>query len=77
MLAVAVILVVNGWRTAMFSKMLGIVTEGHLELPVYLLMLLLPLGGLLLLLTTVEALVRLATGAPPLTHGSHGAEPSE
>lgn len=76
-LAVAVILIVNGWRTAMFSKMLGIVTEGHLELPVYLLMLLLPLGGLLLLLTAVEALVRLARGAPPLTHDSHGAEPSE
>ena len=76
-LAVAAILIVNGWRTAMFSKMLGIVSEGHLELPVYWLMLLLPLGGLLLLFNAMEALLRLATGAPPLTHGSHGAEPSE
>jgi len=64
-LAVALILIVNGWQTAMFSKMLGIVSEGHLELPVYLLMLLLPLGGLLMLLTAAEALLRLALGVPP------------
>ncbi len=76
-LAVALILIVNGWQTAMFSRMLGIVSEGHLELPVYLLMLLLPLGGLLMLLTAVEALVRLATGAPSLAPPAHGAEPAE
>jgi TRAP-type C4-dicarboxylate transport system permease small subunit len=65
-LAAAAILVVNGWNSAMFSRSLGIVTEGHLELPVFWLMLLLPLGGVLLLLTAIEALVRLAVGAPPL-----------
>ena len=48
----------------MFSRSLGIVTEGHLELPECWLMLLLPLGGALLLLTAVEALVRLAVGVP-------------
>ena len=65
-LAAASILVVNGWNSAMFSRTLGIVSEGHLELPVFWLMLLLPLGGLLLLLTASEALVRLAIGAPAL-----------
>jgi TRAP-type C4-dicarboxylate transport system permease small subunit len=76
-LAVSLILIVNGWQSAMFSKMLGIVTEGHLELPVYWLMLMLPLGGLLMLLTTVEAFVRLATGAPSLAAAGHGAEKSQ
>lgn len=70
-LAAALILVVNGWQTAMFSRSLGILTEGHLEWPVYLLMLFLPLGGLLMLLTAVEALVRLATGVPTLAVASH------
>jgi TRAP-type C4-dicarboxylate transport system permease small subunit len=65
-LAAALILVVNGWQSAMFSRSLGIVTEGHLELPVWWLMALLPVGGLLLLLTAAEALVRLALGAPSL-----------
>lgn len=70
-LAAALIFVFNGWETAMFSRTLGILTEGHLEWPVYLLMLLLPLGGLLMLLTALEALVRLATGAPTLATASH------
>jgi TRAP-type C4-dicarboxylate transport system permease small subunit len=70
-LAAALILVVNGWETAMFSRSLGIVTEGHLEWPVYLLMLFLPLGGLLMTLTAVEALLRLATGAPTLATATH------
>ncbi len=76
-LVVALIFIINGWQTAMFSRLLGIVTEGHLELPVYLLMLLLPLGGLLLLLTAIEALVRLVTGAPPLAVPAHAPEQPE
>lgn len=65
-LLTALIFVINGWQSAMFSKQLGIVTEGHLEWPVYMLMLFLPLGGLLMLLTSIEAFVRLATGAAPI-----------
>lgn len=53
-LSMTVILIFNGWQTAMFSKMIGSLTEGHLELPVWLLQLLLPIGGLLLLLVTIE-----------------------
>ncbi len=65
-LAVAIIFIVNGWQSAMFSRSLGILTEGHLELPVYLLMLLLPLGGVLMLLTAAEALIRLSCGIAPI-----------
>ena len=42
----------------MLAKMLGMVTEGALEWPSWLLMLLLPLGGILLLLAAVEAVWR-------------------
>lgn len=65
-LAVALILIVNGWRTAMFAKQLGIVAEGRVEIPVFWLQLLLPLGGLLLALAALEALARLAAGLPPV-----------
>jgi TRAP-type C4-dicarboxylate transport system permease small subunit len=70
---VAVILVVNGWETAMESRQFGIVTEGRLELPVWWLMLLLPLGGSMMALVALESLWRIVLGLPPLaTHREHG-----
>nr|WP_323781447.1 TRAP transporter small permease [Amylibacter sp.] len=48
-LAVALLLIFNGWFTAMFSRMIGLLTEGYLELPLWIFQLLLPLGGVLLL----------------------------
>lgn len=59
---VAMVLIVNGWQTATLARTLGLVTEGHLEWPTWWLMLLMPVGGALLLLTTVEALWRACTG---------------
>src|SRR5690606_3450311 len=76
-LAVGLLLVVNGWETAMFSRMLDVRAEGYLEVPVYSLMLLLPLGGLLLALTAAEAFARLATGAPPLSEHAAPEEAGE
>ncbi len=70
---VSLILIVNGWNTAMFSRMLGILTAGEVEVPLYLLQLLLPLGGLLMLLVALEALLRLALGAPPPAAATHAA----
>ena len=64
-LLVSLILIVNGWQTAMSSRMLGISTSGNVEVPVYLLELLLPLGGVLMLLVSLEGLLRLALGLPP------------
>ncbi len=52
-LCVSALLILNGWKTAMMSKLIGIMTEGQLELPVWLLQLLLPLGGVLLALVAV------------------------
>jgi TRAP-type C4-dicarboxylate transport system permease small subunit len=68
---VAVILIVNGWQTAMQSRQFGIVTEGRLEWPVWMLMLLLPAGGVLMALVAIEALWRLALGLPPAVEARH------
>lgn len=68
----SLVFVINGWETAMFSRMLGIVTEGNLELPLYWLILFLPLGGLLMLLSALEALLRAVWGAAPVFE--HGGE---
>jgi TRAP-type C4-dicarboxylate transport system permease small subunit len=74
-LVVALIFIVNGWRTAMFSRQIGVLTEGNLEIPVYWLQLFLPLGGLMMLLVSLEAIARLLAGAPSLaSHGRGGEE---
>lgn len=58
-LAVCAIFVVNGWQTAMFAKQLGIVTEGQVELPAWLLQLAIPLGGVMMGLVALEGLAHL------------------
>jgi TRAP-type C4-dicarboxylate transport system permease small subunit len=74
-LVVALIFIVNGWRTAMFSRQIGVLTEGNLEIPVYWLQLFLPLGGLMMLLVSLEAIARLLAGVPSLaSHGRGGEE---
>jgi TRAP-type C4-dicarboxylate transport system permease small subunit len=72
--AVSLILIVNGWQTAMFSRKIGVLTEGRVEIPAFWLQLLLPLAGLLMLLVSLEALLRLAAGAPPLAKPAHREE---
>lgn len=61
---VALVLVVNGWDTAMLARTFGQVTEGYLQWPSWVLMLFLPLGGALLLLATVETFWRACTNQP-------------
>lgn len=69
--AIAFVLIRNGWDTAMLAKMLGLVTEGWLEWPTWLLMLLMPIGGILLLLASIEALWRALAGLPPAHAATH------
>lgn len=75
---VACVLIVNGWGTARLARMLGLVTEGNLEWPTWMLMVLMPVGGVLLLLAAIEVFWRAAAGLPPLAapgHGGDGAGP--
>ena len=68
---IALVLIINGWGTAKLARMLGLLTEGSLEWPTWWLMLLMPIGGALLLLTAIEALWRAAVGAPPIDTEAH------
>ncbi|WP_051378699.1 TRAP transporter small permease [Derxia gummosa] len=65
-LLMAGMLVVNGWETAMSSRDFGIMTSGQLDIPVFWLQLMLPLGGALMTLVAGEGLLRLVLGAPSL-----------
>ena len=69
---VSLVLVINGWQTAMFARMLGLLTEGHLEWPTWWLMLLMPVGGSMLLLAAIEALWRALLQQPLVFAASHG-----
>lgn len=57
-------LIVNGWETSMYSRMLGIYTSGNVQIPIYWLQLMLPLGGILMLLMAVEGMLRRIVGLP-------------
>lgn len=76
-LIVSGILVVNGWDAVVASKMFGVVTTGNVEVPVYLLQILIPVGGGLMGLVALEALVRQLAGAPSLATHSHLPEDAE
>jgi len=75
--AIAGVLIVNGWGTAMLARSLGLLTEGSVEWPTWLLMLLMPIGGVLLLLAASEAFWRALSGAPPLELRDETAAESE
>ncbi|HCF4814949.1 TPA: TRAP transporter small permease, partial [Pseudomonas aeruginosa] len=66
---VSIGLMINGWETAEFSRMLGIYTSGNVQIPLYQVQLLIPLGASLMLLVSVEAILRLLCGLPDL--GGH------
>jgi len=70
--SVAGVLIVNGWGTAKLARMLGLLTEGNLEWPTWMLMTLMPIGGVLLLLAAVEMLWRALAGLPALGKAGHG-----
>lgn len=57
---VSAFLVVDGWETAMFSKMLGMTTFGYVQIPIYWLQLMIPLGSVMMILVASESLLRIA-----------------
>lgn len=75
--AMAVILIVNGLETALLARKFGLLTEGSIEWPTWWLMLLMPLGGVLLLLAAVEALWRAVVGAPSMAAANSAAQTPE
>lgn len=71
---VAGVLIVNGWETAQLARMLGLLTEGSLELPTWMLMVLMPVGGALLMLAAIEACWRALAGLPPSGKPARGTD---
>ena len=68
MLAVAVcglVLVTQGWATAAFSRMIGIVSTGSLSVPMWLPQILVPIGAVLLVAAAAAGLMRALLGLPP------------
>ena len=57
-LVVSAILIVNGWHSMQLSKLIGVLTEGYIEIPVWTLQLFLPIGGLMMALVALEQLFK-------------------
>lgn len=53
---VSTLLIINGWQSMKLSKLIGVLTEGYLEIPVWALQLFLPIGGVLLAMVAIEQL---------------------
>ncbi len=69
---VAAVLIVMGGEAAAFSRLLGIVSTGWLAMPMWLPQLLVPIGGVLLLLAALAGLARMAAGRPPFEPADTG-----
>lgn len=80
-LAVALLLIVNGSNTVAFSRMIGSLTDGQLEWPVWMLQLFLPTGGVLLGMVALEhiwrSILAMRSGDPhDLLQDKESTEPS-
>ena len=76
-LVTAAALAWEGWETVAFARMLGLMTDGYVTLPLWTLQLMLPIGGVLLLLACLAELLRIAAGLPPeKTRRPHDLKPS-
>lgn len=60
----AVILIVEGWEMVAFSRLVGIRSIGYLSIEIWIPQLMVPLGGVLLLLTALAELLRVAARLP-------------
>ncbi|MBI3451487.1 MAG: TRAP transporter small permease [Rhodospirillales bacterium] len=64
-LATATILVVEGWGMVAFARMIGIRSIGYLDIPIWTVQTMVPVGGALLFLAAAAELIRVAAGLPP------------
>ncbi|HJS30404.1 MAG TPA: TRAP transporter small permease [Alphaproteobacteria bacterium] len=63
--ATAIILIVEGWEMVAFSRLVGIRSIGYLSIEIWIAQLMVPLAGVLLLLSALAELLRVAAGLPP------------
>lgn len=68
------ILVWQGWSTAAFSRMVGLVSNGYLAAPMWIPQLAVPVGAAILLLTAIAVFVAVLRGDPEaMKKADHGA----
>ncbi len=69
---VGVFLAREGWSMVAFSRMVGAISTGHLEMPMAWPQMLVPAGGALLALAAVAGLARMALGLSPVADDPAG-----
>jgi C4-dicarboxylate transporter, DctQ subunit len=71
------VLVIAGLETAAFTQLLGIRSTGYLNVPMHIPQLLIPVGGGLLALAAIGALLRMAIGLQPDVEHDRGPTPPD
>lgn len=74
-IATAGVLMIEGWAMVAFSQMIGIRSIGYLDIPIWTVQLMVPLGGALLLLAALAEFVRLSAGLPAEDTEDRAGEP--
>ena len=69
---VGVFLMHEGWSMVAFSRMVGAISTGHLEVPMAWPQMLVPVGGILLALAGVAGLARMLLGLSPVVDEAAG-----
>ncbi|MBM3570691.1 MAG: TRAP transporter small permease [Alphaproteobacteria bacterium] len=73
--AVGGFLVSEGWAMVAFSRRVGEISTGHLEVPMFWPQLLVPVGGALLAVAALAGLARMAAGLVPFEPHESSADP--
>jgi C4-dicarboxylate transporter DctQ subunit len=75
--ATAVIFLHEGWGAVAFSKMVDLRSTGHLDTPLWTVQLLIPIGGVLLLLNAATLLIRLLLRDLPVDEVAPASDPTQ
>lgn len=76
-LVVAGALLHGGWEMVSFARMVGLISDGYLEIPMWIPQAAMPAGMAVLILVVAVRLVRLLTGVEAPHHGRQSAAPPD
>ncbi|MGE0151265.1 MAG: TRAP transporter small permease [Reyranellaceae bacterium] len=75
--ATALLFIVEGWGTVVFSKMVDLRSTGYLDTPLWTVQLLIPVGGAILLLNALTLLLRLLLKDLPVDEVAPASDPTQ
>jgi len=73
----AVLFIVEGWGAVAFSKMVDLRSTGYLDMPLWTMQLLIPIGGAILLLNALTLLARLMVKDLPVDEIAPSTDPTQ